>query len=141
MQGALCQLQKSLIMAALAARCHLIRIRLVNVYQNCNTTSYQDSSGTITTEFSLFGLPLQEKARLFSSFYLSVPNYTLKERKNRWHKISFNNTNTRCLNTSNSSILQTFQPFIPDVLKFQSGTSTWAITRFEVRIIFILCSL
>ena len=24
--------------------------------RNCNTTSYQDSSGTITTEFSLFGL-------------------------------------------------------------------------------------
>ena len=63
MQGALCQLQKSLIMAALVARCHLIRIRLVNVYQNCNTASNQDSSGTITTEFSLFGL--NEKLNLY----------------------------------------------------------------------------
>ena len=32
---------------------------------------------------------LQKEARLFSSFQFSVPSYTLKERKNWWHKILF----------------------------------------------------
>ena len=36
LQWTVCQPQKSLTMAALAVRCHLIRIRLVNLYQNCN---------------------------------------------------------------------------------------------------------
>ena len=36
LQGAVCQPQKSLTMAALAVRCHLIQIRLVNLWQSCN---------------------------------------------------------------------------------------------------------
>ena len=56
--------------------------------------------------------PLQKEARLFSSFQFFVPKYTLKERENWWPEhIKFKHP---------------FQPFIRDILKFQSGTSSWA---------------
>ena len=43
--------------------------------------------------------------RLFSSFQFSVPKYTLKERKNWWHKIFLAIQILAASNTSNSSIL------------------------------------
>ena len=58
LQGAVYQIQKSLIMAALAARCHLIRMGLVSLDQSWNFYHNQlpGFSVTITTEFSFFGL-------------------------------------------------------------------------------------
>ena len=67
--------------------------------------------------------PLQKEARLFSSFHFSVPKYTLKERKNWWHKIFFA---IQYSLPEHIKFKHPFQPFIRDILKFQSGTSSWA---------------
>ena len=125
LQGAVYQIQKSLIMAALAARCHLIRMGLVSLDQNCNFYRSQPVARIVSDDnnriqflrsewnnkvlvyvsWTFMSPPLQKEARLFSSFQFFVPKYTLKERENWWHKIFFSNINTRCLNISNSSIL------------------------------------
>ena len=125
LQGAVYQIQKSLIMAALAARCHLIRMGLVSLDQNCNFYRSQPVARIVSDDnnriqflrsewnnkvlvyvsWTFMSPPLQKEARLFSSFQFFVPKYALKERENWWHKIFFSNINTRCLNISNSSIL------------------------------------
>ena len=60
-------------------------------------------------------------------------SYNLKERKDWWHKVFFSETNTRCLNTSNSNIPRTFQPLwtTPTQVKMQTQASTQGINKFS----------
>ena len=86
LQGAVYQPQKSLTMAALAVRCHLIQIRLVNLCQSCNFYHDQlpgflrddknrislfdliEITGFGSCKLNLYFAANAKKARLFSSF-------------------------------------------------------------------------
>ena len=113
-------------------------------YQNFNFYHNQlpGLSVTITTEFSFLGLN-EITGYWFMSAKCKCHGYCKMELGSFPHfsspslvTLCKKKINTRCLNTTNSNIPRTFQPFIRDFVKFQSGTSTWAIKRLEVLLIF-----
>ena len=114
LQGAVCQPQKSLTMAALAVRCHLIQIRLVNLYQSCNfyhdqlpgflrednnriqsLRSEWNNRVLVHVSWTSISLPLQQKSSATFLILVIRPELYFERTQKLMAQNFYSNTNTR----------------------------------------------